>query len=88
MATASHHNHQRLLAIAAERGYTLTSDIARRNKVIDLMATNYEACGEWLCPCKQTTRPPQPGIDVLCPCPTLEAEIAANGSCHCRLFMS
>jgi ferredoxin-thioredoxin reductase catalytic subunit len=80
-------NLARLRGIAAERGYVLNPDAARVEKVAGLMAQNHAAVGEWICPCKQKSRPPVKGADITCPCPTLAEEVAAAGACHCRLFM-
>jgi ferredoxin-thioredoxin reductase catalytic chain len=81
-------NRQRLSAIAQERGLRLTKDEKRIEKVAGLMTENYLSCGEWVCPCKQNHQPPVSGKDITCPCPTLMEEIAAKGTCHCRLFVS
>jgi len=79
-------NLTRLQQCATQRGLKLNPDPARVEKVAGLMAKNFDAIGEWVCPCKQKSRPTAKGADITCPCPTLEAEIRATGSCHCRLF--
>ena len=71
----------------AARGLRLTDDLARREKVIGLMAANFAVVGEWVCPCKQKAKPPVKGADITCPCPTLDAEVAKDGMCFCRLFV-
>jgi ferredoxin-thioredoxin reductase catalytic subunit len=81
-------NLTRLTACAAGRGLRLNPDQARVEKVVGLMAKNFDAVGEWVCPCKQKSKPPVSGADITCPCPTLDAEIAASGMCHCRLFFA
>lgn len=81
-------NLQRLQQLAVERGLGLNPDAARVEKVAGLMARNFDAVGEWICPCKQKTRPAAKGCDITCPCPTLAAEITAAGMCHCRLFVA
>jgi ferredoxin-thioredoxin reductase catalytic subunit len=80
-------NLSRLQQIATQRGLRLTQDAARLDKVVGLMARNFDAIQEWVCPCKQKNKPPVQGADITCPCPTLDAEIAASGMCHCRLFV-
>lgn len=81
-------NLHRLRLVATERGLKLNPDASRVEKVAGLMVRNFDAVGEWICPCKQKTRPAAKGCDITCPCPTLAAEIAAAGSCHCRLFVA
>jgi ferredoxin-thioredoxin reductase catalytic subunit len=81
-------NLQRLQQFATQRGLRLNPDAARVEKVVGLMATNFAAVGEWICPCKQKHKPPVPGGDITCPCPTLDAEVSATGSCFCRLFFA
>lgn len=80
-------NLTRLRGIATQHGLHMTSDDARVEKVVGLMTRNYDAVGEWICPCKQKTKPAVAGTDITCPCPTLDAEVAATGTCFCRLFV-
>jgi len=86
MATTYAMNHQRLAAIAQDHDLVLNSDAARVQKVVGLMAANYDAVGEWICPCKQQHKPPIKGQDKTCPCPEWLDEIARDGHCYCRLF--
>lgn len=79
-------NLKRIRDIAAERGLTLNPDRERVRKVVGLMGNNYDITGQWFCPCKQQHRPPLAGSDPCCPCEALEAELAAEGHCRCRLF--
>lgn len=88
MADCYQLNVKRLQALADEHGYVLNSDSARIEKVAELMAENYQTTGEWICPCKQTVKPPQKGVDIACPCPSWHKEIKEAGHCHCRLFFS
>lgn len=81
-------NLLRLQQHATRMSLKLNPDVARVEKVVGLMAKNHDAVGEWICPCKQTHKPAVAGADITCPCPTLEAEIHATGSCHCRLFFT
>ena len=76
----------RLKEIAEKRELVLNPDQVRLQKVIGLMTENFEAVGEYVCPCKQTNKPPIKGKDILCPCPNMMDEIARDGYCHCRLF--
>ena len=81
-------NLHRLQQLATQMGLKLNPDAARVEKVVGLMAKNFDAVGEWICPCKQKHKPAIKGADITCPCPTLNSEIGVAGSCHCRLFMS
>ncbi len=79
-------NLNRIEHIANESNLVLNTDGARVDKVVTLMTENYKATGEYICPCKQTTKPPVVGVDTLCPCPEMMDEIKQKGHCHCRLF--
>jgi len=79
-------NLHRLQQFAIQRGLKLNPDPARVEKVVGLMAKNHEAVGEWICPCKQKHKPAVKGGDIVCPCPTLDAEIGVAGHCICKLF--
>ena len=68
-------NLQRLTAIANKKNLVLNPDKARIEKVVGSMTKNFEAVGEYVCPCKQTNHPPVKGKDVLCPCPDMMDEI-------------
>jgi len=81
-------NLKRLNTIAHERGLVLNPDAARVNKVVGMMAENFLAVGEYVCPCEQQHKPPQKGLDKTCPCPEWIDEIARDGNCYCRLFFT
>jgi ferredoxin-thioredoxin reductase catalytic subunit len=74
--------------IAQENGFKLNSDGERVQKVVGLMADNYDAVGEWICPCKQQHKPPVKSADKVCPCPEWIEEIRRDGSCFCKLFFA
>ena len=84
--TAYDENVRRLENIADERNLVFNPDPARVQKVIGLMTENFEAVGEYVCPCKQKNKPPVKGQDTLCPCPEMADEITKDGHCYCRLF--
>ncbi|HOW72295.1 MAG TPA: ferredoxin-thioredoxin reductase catalytic domain-containing protein [Phycisphaerae bacterium] len=88
MSPSYEKNLRRLTKIAAETGLRLNPDEARAQKVVGLMAENYHAVGEWICPCKQQHKPAQKGMDKACPCPEWLDEIAKDGHCFCRLFFA
>jgi ferredoxin-thioredoxin reductase catalytic subunit len=78
-------NLERIQSIADEAGYVLNPDEERVKKVMGLMTRNHLEFGAYYCPCKQS-HPLNPDQDILCPCPTLEEEVAKEGHCFCRLF--
>jgi len=78
---------ERALKFATERGYVLNPDNERVEKVIGLMTMNHSAAGDFFCPCKQS-HPLDTVKDVVCPCPELSEEVAAEGCCFCRLFFA
>lgn len=79
-------NLNRLELIAEVKGLTLNEDQERVQKVVGLMTDNFKDHGHYFCPCKQINDIPEKGVDVICPCPELDAEIENTGACHCRLF--
>ena len=78
-------NLSRIKKIAEQGGHVLNPDEERIRKVIGLMTMNHNEFGKYYCPCKQS-HPLDPHKDVLCPCDELQAEIAKDGHCFCRLF--
>lgn len=78
-------NLKRIQSVGQDRGYLPNPDEERLKKVVGLMTRNYLEFGKYYCPCKQS-HPLKPEQDVLCPCPTLEDEVAKDGHCFCRLF--
>jgi ferredoxin-thioredoxin reductase catalytic chain len=78
-------NLGRVQTIGRDKGCVLNPDEERVKKVVGLMTRNYLEFGKYYCPCKQS-HPLDPEQDVLCPCPTLEDEVAKEGHCYCRLF--
>ena len=78
---------ERALVYAKERGLSINRDGERVKKVIGLMTMNLNAAGDYYCPCKQS-HPLDTDNDVLCPCPEIDSEIEAEGSCFCKLFFS
>lgn len=78
-------NHQRLIKITEKKGYIFNPNQDWVEQVIRLMTNNYKEYGRYYCPCKQHY-PVDTTIDAVCPCPTLDEEVARDGYCHCRLF--
>ena len=88
MMTAYNKNLRRIQVIAKEKKLILNPDPARVQKVVGLMTENFEAVGEYICPCNQKNKPPIKGRDILCPCPDMMDEVAKDGHCFCRLFFT
>lgn len=86
MADTFEANQQRVQAIAQQHGLVLNPFPMKARMVIELMAKNHDAVGEWICPCKQENRPPVKGMDKTCPRPEWLDEIACDGCCGCKLF--
>ena len=78
-------NHKRLTRIATGNGYIFNPDKKRVNKVIGLMTRNIKEFGRYYCPCKQH-HPLDTKVDPLCPCDTIDEEVAQDGHCFCKLF--
>ena len=78
-------NLARVQALADEKGYVLNPDVERVKKVVGLMTMNHNSHAKYYCPCKQS-HPLDPGKDITCPCPEMDAEIAKDGNCFCKLF--
>ena len=78
-------NLERLKNIADSKGYRLNPDGERVKKVVGLMTRNYDETKQNFCPCKQS-HPLDIKNDTTCPCPDLDAEVAKEGNCFCRLF--
>lgn len=81
-------NLKRLQEIARANGLVLNPDQERINKVVGLMANNYDLAEEWICPCKQKVKPAEKGKDTTCPCDEWKDEIQTLGHCFCRLFFT
>lgn len=88
MNNAYETNLERLTTCAHSKGLVLNPDAARVQKVVGLMTDNFQAVGEYICPCKQDHKPAQKGMDKTCPCPEWLIEIAQDGHCFCKLFFT
>jgi len=78
-------NQVRLKKFAKEKGCVFNAEAERVNKVVGLMTRNFKEFGAYYCPCKQS-HPLDPAKDTLCPCNTIDKELAQEGHCFCRLF--
>ena len=81
-------NLGRLDTLAREMELVLNPDVERVKKVVGLMTDNFQAVGEYICPCKQEHKPAQKGMDKTCPCPEWLDEIARDGHYFCKLFFT
>ena len=79
-------NMERLRQIAQENGWAFNPDVRWVERVAAKMADSLDRYGDYYCPLKQVGDPPISGMDVLCPCPEADHEIAEYGHCFCRLF--
>lgn len=73
----------------AERGpYRLFPDDVVVRNVLENMTRNLLEHGKAYCPCREVTG--EPGIDRanVCPCRSHHEDIARDGYCECRLFVS
>lgn len=86
MSSPYEQNLKRLSEIADKNDLVLNPDEERVQKVVGLMAGNYEQVQEWICPCKQTQKPSEKGKDKTCPCNEWMSEINELGHCYCKLF--
>ncbi len=78
-------NLRRLKNIGEKKGYVFNPNQDWVTQVIRLMTNNLKEFGKYFCPCKQHY-PIDTKFDVVCPCPTLDQEVADDDFCHCRLF--
>jgi len=78
-------NLEQARKVGEAHGYVLNPDTKRARKIANLLAEHEARYGKRFCPCKQS-HPLDPENDEVCPCPDLDAEVAANGHCHCWLF--
>ncbi|MHC1625434.1 MAG: ferredoxin-thioredoxin reductase catalytic domain-containing protein, partial [Methermicoccaceae archaeon] len=55
--------------------------------VVQGLAARKEQFKRPYCPCR-LMNPDSDNRDIICPCDYMEQEIAEDGECHCKLFMS
>ncbi len=72
----------------AERcGYRLNPDERQLGAVIKGLVRNRERFGERYCPCRIRSGDPEKDAAIVCPCVHRDEEVAAEGRCHCNLFL-
>lgn len=73
----------------AERGpYELFPDEVLVRNVLAKMARNLVEYGQAYCPCREVTGDAQVDRLNICPCWSHHQDIARDGYCECRLFVS
>ena len=73
----------------AERGpYRLFPDEVVVRNLLAKMARNLVEHGKLYCPCRPVTGDPQTDRPNICPCRSHQEDIARDGHCECRLFVS
>jgi len=73
----------------AERGpYRLFPDEVVVRNVLAKMAMNLVEHGKAYCPCREVSGDPEPDRANVCPCRSHHGDIARDGYCECRLFVS
>lgn len=73
----------------AERcGYRLNPDERQIGAVIKGLVRARERFGEQYCPCRIRSGDPEKDAAIVCPCVHRDAEVAADGRCHCNLFLA
>ncbi len=75
---------------ADETGYHLTPDPRALNAIVKGLIRNSAKYGAPLCPCmpKEITGDPERDERIACPCVYVDADIAVQGACQCKLFVS
>lgn len=75
---------------AEETGYHLTPDPRALNAIVKGLIRNAGKYEAPLCPCmpKEITGDPERDEKIACPCVYVDADIAVQGACQCKLFVS
>ena len=73
---------------AARSPYALFPDDVVVRNVLAKMARNLLAHGRPYCPCRPVPEDPEERKRDICPCAMHHADIARDGFCECRLFVS
>ena len=57
-------------------------------RVLEGLAKRQAKLGKLFCPCRIVTGKPDADEKIVCPCAMHAEELARQGYCHCRLFVS
>lgn len=58
------------------------------DSILAALAARRRRFGQEYCPCRMATGDPDKDRSIVCPCVYHEMELAGQGHCHCRLFVS
>mgnify|MGYP006306680509 CR=1 FL=1 len=72
---------------AEQRGLGLQPDIAQLRYVMDGLAENMVRHGKAYCPCRELTGNTEADRALICPCSSLQDDLAARGECECGLYV-
>ncbi len=73
--------------IAEINNWTINPDTGIADSVIEGLARNKIVRGKKYCPCRLPSGDEEKDRQYLCPCRNSKAEIAADGHCHCYLYL-
>ncbi|UCH34419.1 MAG: ferredoxin:thioredoxin reductase [Armatimonadota bacterium] len=80
--------HRRIERYLRRSPYRLFPDETVVRSLVTRLARNLVAHGRQYCPCRKVTGDRAADRPNICPCRTHRAEIARDGHCECRLFVS
>jgi ferredoxin-thioredoxin reductase catalytic subunit len=75
-------------AVADHQGWKLNPDDPFVRDVAEGLASNYNAYGYYLCPCRDGDGERQADRDIICPCEYAVPDQQEYGHCFCGLFVS
>jgi len=70
------------------KGYFLNEDRQVTEFLLEGLLTNKARYGYMSCPCRMAHEEREKDLDIICPCPYREADVAEFGSCYCGLYVS
>jgi ferredoxin-thioredoxin reductase catalytic subunit len=79
---------ERIEAHVKATGYRLNPSEKAVEALIGGLVKRKVNFGDYYCPCRVVTGDAETDEPNVCPCASHEAEIAANGKCHCALFFA
>jgi len=88
LAVALERVTQRVTRCAQRGPYELFPDEVVVRNVLAKMASNLVEYGKPYCPCREVTGDDQVDRLNICPCRSHQKDIARDGHCECRLFVS
>lgn len=72
---------------AARSGFRVNPDREQARLIALGLLKNQEKYGKRYCPCRVVTGNAEEDRKIICPCAYHKDEIAAQGQCHCGLFV-